>query len=1136
MFDGSHRSRRTIDLSGGGAQSRKNRRRARAGGSSGTPFQTSTSAAGIQDRKSQVLQSTLRQREQRRRLQLEQRSARCIQRFVRGYVTRKHVATSSLTRRADFTSLRLSPPLQRFLNIPVSQLFLDYQEYLSTLDAAALQSQLTSVAMRRILPAACRQTIRVPQDEKIQQLIKTLVRSTQPSVWGQEGFVALTTACQELLWNSAVAERNVRFVMFLWKCACQAAAACIHTTEATALLAVTLFCGSGISQVNKDEMLASCPVKAELVLTSLVQCITTSTTPTQYDDQKKYIQSIVQNRIQGREGTLLSNAIQLSDSSPQAVLPLMQHFFVAQPALAILAAVVANKGVEYAQDIVMNNASTQETTAMQVEPSSDEDSDSEDDDEHFRAPFATPSASSALRKSSSTRLTRGQLQTTPKLDRLYQEELWRQQKQVLDTLAPMDVAYKQSMVDLAIQIADPILWKRWGTAVLNSPHETTRRQYLEVLSQLLQSCTGLRLSNNTSPLLSQLAFSKELLEALWRNVLVLVVNDSSQEELTVVATTLFCNVFCHSLIALSDDEFLVHYTTAHGTSRVILAEHVIVHLRTMLHDLYWAKPVLAQDVSSCYELKAHRARLLLSGTKLWNTLYERWCRLVHRAPFCQESTWWFPSLISRDDGAAVINVRDRPHDNESDYDDDSVVSMEVDQTDESQNDALADSFHDPKMARILTCIPQALPFERRVKLFTSLLAADKLKTQDETADFRNAVRRMMEQGREVDDSIPLTGREQVEIRRDVLYGDSKEQLSQLGNRLKHKVQVTFINKHGAPEAGIDGGGVFKEFLDDLIKEAFDPSQHKTGAPTLFSVTPSETLTVNMATAQLPEALSHYEFLGRVLGKAVYESILVEPQFCLPFLNQLLGKQNTLEDLKNLDNEYYTNLTKLRTLSSAEIESLGMTFELTLDSGNGATRTVELLPGGCSIPVTKDNVIQYVHLVAHQRLNVQAARPTRAFLRGFRDLIPASWVRLFSSHELQKLISGDDTVRGIDVSGLKAAMQYAAGYHPSQPYVQWFWEVIEEMTPDQQRKFLRFMTSCSRQPLLGFQSLAPAPCIQQVRLPDEMFQYGTETAKLVPLPTSATCMNLLKLPNYRNKELLRKKLIDAIESGAGFELT
>ena len=30
------------------------------------------------------------------------------------------------------------------------------------------------------------------------------------------------------------------------------------------------------------------------------------------------------------------------------------------------------------------------------------------------------------------------------------------------------------------------------------------------------------------------------------------------------------------------------------------------------------------------------------------------------------------------------------------------------------------------------------------------------------------------------------------------------------------------------------------------------------------------------------------------GKAVYESLLVEPQFSYPFLNQLLGQQNTLD--------------------------------------------------------------------------------------------------------------------------------------------------------------------------------------------------------------------------------------------------
>eukprot|EP00541_Cyclophora_tenuis_P019072 CAMPEP_0116575610 /NCGR_PEP_ID=MMETSP0397-20121206/20051_1 /TAXON_ID=216820 /ORGANISM="Cyclophora tenuis, Strain ECT3854" /LENGTH=115 /DNA_ID=CAMNT_0004104517 /DNA_START=218 /DNA_END=565 /DNA_ORIENTATION=+ len=115
------------------------------------------------------------------------------------------------------------------------------------------------------------------------------------------------------------------------------------------------------------------------------------------------------------------------------------------------------------------------------------------------------------------------------------------------------------------------------------------------------------------------------------------------------------------------------------------------------------------------------------------------------------------------------------------------------------------------------------------------------------------------------------------------------------------------------------------------------------------------------------------------------------------------------------------------------------------------------------------------------------------------------------------------------------MQYAAGYHPSQPFVQWFWEVVEELNPDQQRKLLRFMTSCSRQPLLGFQALEPAPCIQQLRIPEGVLA-NPDVEKLVPLPSSATCMNLLKLPNYQNKQLLRKKLLASIESGAGFELS
>lgn len=37
-----------------------------------------------------------------------------------------------------------------------------------------------------------------------------------------------------------------------------------------------------------------------------------------------------------------------------------------------------------------------------------------------------------------------------------------------------------------------------------------------------------------------------------------------------------------------------------------------------------------------------------------------------------------------------------------------------------------------------------------------------------------------------------------------------------------------------------------------------------------------------------------------------------------------------------------------------------------------------------------------------------------------------------------------------------------------------------------------------------------------------------------LPISHTCSNVLELPDYKEKEELKKKLLTAIESNAGFE--
>lgn len=71
----------------------------------------------------------------------------------------------------------------------------------------------------------------------------------------------------------------------------------------------------------------------------------------------------------------------------------------------------------------------------------------------------------------------------------------------------------------------------------------------------------------------------------------------------------------------------------------------------------------------------------------------------------------------------------------------------------------------------------------------------------------------------------------------------------------------------------------------------------------FRPTPQQTLVPSTAlgTDSL-EHLEYYTFFGRMLGKAVYEKILVESQFAGMFLNQLLGRMNLIDDLVSLDEE------------------------------------------------------------------------------------------------------------------------------------------------------------------------------------------------------------------------------------------
>ncbi len=125
--------------------------------------------------------------------------------------------------------------------------------------------------------------------------------------------------------------------------------------------------------------------------------------------------------------------------------------------------------------------------------------------------------------------------------------------------------------------------------------------------------------------------------------------------------------------------------------------------------------------------------------------------------------------------------------------------------------------------------------------------------------------------------------------------------------------------------------------------------------------------------------------------------------------------------------------------------------------------------------------------------------------------------LFSSEDLESLVCGQ---RELNFNELKDTVVYGNGFNPDQPMIKWFWDIVlNEWDDEKRRKLLSFTTGSDRAPVNGLKSLK--------------FFIIREDGDDQKLPSSHTCFNQLCLPVYSSKDILRNKLLMAIENSTGF---
>jgi len=174
----------------------------------------------------------------------------------------------------------------------------------------------------------------------------------------------------------------------------------------------------------------------------------------------------------------------------------------------------------------------------------------------------------------------------------------------------------------------------------------------------------------------------------------------------------------------------------------------------------------------------------------------------------------------------------------------------------------------------------------------------------------------------------------LQIRRAKLLEDAVRTVNALPPSVwQGPVRIRFVNAEGVAEAGIDQRGLFKEFLEETTKALTWPAMG------LFEATPMRTLmptpevlrTAAAAAAMAAPGASasplpQYTLLGRLLGKAVREDIVLDVPLAPVFLATLQGARGTLTDLATVDPDLYRNLLFVKAYKG-NMDDLALTFSV-----------------------------------------------------------------------------------------------------------------------------------------------------------------------------------------------------------------
>ncbi|XP_026166475.1 probable E3 ubiquitin-protein ligase HERC4 isoform X2 [Mastacembelus armatus] len=340
----------------------------------------------------------------------------------------------------------------------------------------------------------------------------------------------------------------------------------------------------------------------------------------------------------------------------------------------------------------------------------------------------------------------------------------------------------------------------------------------------------------------------------------------------------------------------------------------------------------------------------------------------------------------------------------------------------------------------------------------------------------------------------------LELRRESVLEDTFEQLASAHHsKYKWPLMVCFDQMFAEDDANV----YMKDFFHKVFHEMMSAESG------MFMYNDSETLA--WFPSNVTQEHHRYFLFGVLCGLALYNQCIIHLPFPLALFKKLLDVKPSLEDMLEFSPCVGKSLKGILEEKDGVMGNEDMYFLIWWDG-----TIVDLDPENPEKPVTSQNKKEFVDAYVNHAFNTSAKSVFQEFKRGFFQVCERDLVKLFRPEELRGVMVGRDFHNW---EKLKLNTVYEGEYHVGHPTIQMFWEVFDELTEEQKKTFLWFVTGFDRVPILGMDLIKMNVKVKQVQ--DLSYdQYYPETH---------TCFSTLELPLYSTKEIMQTKLTEALSN-------